>query len=105
MNWTPACLKISVAQKLMIGHMNATVTEARTSVTNSGLSTPGVTMRNAILGARRSIKQNPMTKQIGNMNVISCSASGRAALVSSPVRRPVLYSSMASTMKKVISTP
>ena len=28
-------------QKLMIGHMNATVTEARTSVTSNGLSTPG----------------------------------------------------------------
>ena len=67
-----------VAQKLIIGHMKTTVTQARTVVTKTGLSLPGTAILKAIFGARRSIKKNPMTKQMGNIKRISRRAEGKA---------------------------
>lgn len=62
---------MTVAQKLIIGHIMATVTPARTVVTNIGLSFPGVAILYATFGAIRSTIQNPMTNQMGSMNIIS----------------------------------
>lgn len=47
-------------------------------VTSRGLSFPGTAILKAILGARRSMKKNPMTKQMGNIKRISDKALGRA---------------------------
>ena len=73
-NSLPAFLKIKVAQKLITGHIRQTVTPALVSVTNRGRSLPGVTNWKAIFGARRSMKKNPMIKQMGNMRGISLKA-------------------------------
>ena len=43
----------------------ATVTLALARVIKIGFSSPGVTRRNAIFGASRSIKKKPITKQTG----------------------------------------
>lgn len=97
--------KIRVAQKLMVGHIRHTVTQARTTVTKMGLSTPGVTCENAIFCAKGSMKKKLMTKQMGTINRISNRAGQKQALVIPPNRKEVLYSSIANTMKTVIKSP
>ena len=92
--------KSTVAHRLMVGHMRATVTPARTRVTRMGLSAPGLTWAKAMRWARGSRKKKLITKQMGSMMRSSISAGSQQALDIPPRRKAVLYSSMASTMKK-----
>ena len=103
-NSIPGCWKITVAHRLMAGHMTHTVMadRARTAVKGHSRGT-------ASRAARRAARGSPTTVLVRKHSANISGSSRRAfripAFVRPPFRRPVLYISMASTMKKDISRP
>ena len=103
-NSIPGCWKITVAHRLMAGHMTHTVMADRARTAAKGHSR-GTASR----AARRAARGSPTTVLVRKHSANISGSSRRAfripAFVRPPFRRPVLYISMASTMKKDISRP